>query len=88
MNRLGSDVVALAAILGSGAVGGVVTLAALERGAQPAVEECLAASAMPAPRIVVEVRFGEPLSAVVGEGRKALALRAREAVAGLLGREV
>jgi len=58
MNRLGSDVVALAAILGSGAVGGVVTLAALERGPQPAVEECFAASAMPAPRIVVESGHG------------------------------
>lgn len=58
MNRLGSDVVALAAILGSGAVGGVVTLAALERGSQTAAEECFAASAMPAPRIVVESGHG------------------------------
>ena len=54
MNRLGTDVVALAAILGSGAVGGAVTLAALDRAEQPAAAECATASIMTAPRIVVE----------------------------------
>ena len=58
MNRLGTDVVALAAILGSGAVAGAVTLAALDRGHESAVAGCVAASVMPAPRIVVESGHG------------------------------
>ena len=53
MNRLGTDVVALAAILGSGALGGAVTLAALARAEQPAMVDCAAASVVTAPRIVV-----------------------------------
>ena len=54
MYGIKTDVVALAAILGSAAVGGVVTLAALDRGQEPEVADCVAASVMPAPRIVVE----------------------------------
>ncbi|HKJ01414.1 MAG TPA: hypothetical protein VJ997_03135 [Longimicrobiales bacterium] len=53
MNRIGTDVVALAAILGSGAVAGVVTLAALDRGHEPAPAECQAVSVVAAPRVVV-----------------------------------
>jgi acetyl-CoA carboxylase alpha subunit len=58
MSRIGTDVVALAAILGSGAVAGAVTLAMVERSHQPAVADCVAASVMPAPRIVVESGHG------------------------------
>lgn len=67
MNRIGTDVVALAAILGSGAVGGAVTLAALERGHEPAVADCVAASVMSAPRIVVEThaRHGDEAKTIV-----------------------
>jgi len=54
MNRLGSDVVALAAILGSGAIGGAVTMAAFDRGYEPPVAECASATAVTAPRIVLE----------------------------------
>jgi len=54
MNRLGTDVVALAAILGSGALGGAVTLAALDRAEQPAMADCATAPVITASRIVVE----------------------------------
>lgn len=40
MSRIGTDVVALAAILGSAVVGGVVTLAALDRPDAPGVADC------------------------------------------------
>jgi hypothetical protein len=66
-SRLGTDVVALAAILGSGAVGGAVTLAAMDRGHEAPVADCVAASVMPAPRILVEThrRDGDRASTIV-----------------------
>lgn len=57
-SRLGTDVMAMAVIMTSGAVGGVVTLAALQRSGNAGTVECMTTAVMPAPTVAIESSHG------------------------------